>query len=259
MDPIALVEDRVLHLNRLGMQSSLEPALDYVEHALHALNYHAVPPDHRLWAVTYNNLACLYKRTGNYAKAINLLQAGIATASSANASELASLHLNVCTIFSRLGNHCDALTHAHKALETLIKAEQETRAALTTALAYYNIGIESQYMGRTHEAVNTFRTGYEFAQRHIGKHPLTDKLYSLFLGKTEARATPVPAKLSPRPARSRPRASRLHRPSISKLPRPRKRVVFRSISCRRGNVVFRSASNDISRRKYDSDQKRNKY
>ena len=168
----------VLSLNQLGMENlgDLDKARELLCRAKKALRIHCVSPADRLWGVTLNNLGCCYKRAGEYVNALKCFRKGLEQCDLQHGGEIASLHLNSCTIFSRLGNHCEALTHAHKALEALVKANKEVECARSTALAYFNISIEDHHMGRTGEAKHMMQTGWAFAKRWLSQHAITSKL-----------------------------------------------------------------------------------
>jgi len=83
----------------------------------------------RLRAVTYNNYACLFRKTNQLRNALSYLEMGLeleyrlineaktSTVSDCLAvSNPAEIHLNICAILSQLSKHELALHHAMKAL-----------------------------------------------------------------------------------------------------------------------------------------------
>lgn len=83
----------------------------------------------RLRAVTYNNYACLFRKTNQLRNALSYLEMGLeleyrgingahdqTVSDSLAVSNPAEIHLNICAILSQLDKHELALHHAMKAL-----------------------------------------------------------------------------------------------------------------------------------------------
>ena len=82
----------------------------------------------RMKAITYNNFACLFRKTNKLRNALNYLEMALALEyqclndSEEDVSEClrisnpCEIHLNICAILSQLGKHDLALHHAMKAL-----------------------------------------------------------------------------------------------------------------------------------------------
>ncbi len=94
----------------------------------------------RLRAVTYNNYACLFRKTNQLRNALTYLEMGLeleyrcinnspelTVSESLSLSNPAEIHLNICAILSQLDKHELALHHAMKAL-ILIQDEVMTLA-----------------------------------------------------------------------------------------------------------------------------------
>ena len=97
----------------------------------------------RLRAVTYNNYACLFRKTNQLRNALNYLEMGLeleyrcingavdlTVSESLQLSNPAEIHLNICAILSQLDKHELALHHAMKALiliqdEVLVLSESQ--------------------------------------------------------------------------------------------------------------------------------------
>lgn len=57
-----------------------------------------------LRAITYNNMACYYRRIGKLRTALNYLQQALALETKIEKSQtLADTHLNICAVYSQLG------------------------------------------------------------------------------------------------------------------------------------------------------------
>lgn len=94
--------------------------------------------DDRMKAVTYNNYACLYRRTKKFRSALSYLEKALEieynclitsdldVSESLIVSTPADIHLNICAILSQMEKHELALQHAMKAL-ILLQDELITR------------------------------------------------------------------------------------------------------------------------------------
>ena len=79
-------------------------------------------------AITYNNFACLFRKTNKLRNALhylemalqleydNLIHAEETVPEALSISNPCEIHLNICAILSQLGKHEVALHHAMKAL-----------------------------------------------------------------------------------------------------------------------------------------------
>lgn len=77
-------------------------------------------------AMTFNNMACYYKRLGKKRSALGYLEQALEIESKLNNPESkADTHLNICVVLSQLDRHETALEHARKAIilkqSTLLK------------------------------------------------------------------------------------------------------------------------------------------
>jgi tetratricopeptide (TPR) repeat protein len=124
----------------------------------------------RMKAITYNNFACLFRKTNKLRNAMNYLEMALALEYSClndsdenvsdglTISNPCEIHLNICAILSQLGKHDIALHHAMKAL-ILIQDELLTISKVpsdgTTSIesrqtvmiiALHNIAVEYEYL-----------------------------------------------------------------------------------------------------------------
>lgn len=105
-------------------------------------------------AITYNNIACYYRKIGKLKVALTFLQNALQIEKRlAVAENAADTHLNICAVLSQLNKHDLALLHATSAVSLL----QELMLAGTTlnpdrfavlAIAYHNIGVEQEFLKR---------------------------------------------------------------------------------------------------------------
>lgn len=65
-------------------------------------------------AMTYNNMACFYKKMGHMRAALTYLQQALEIESGmTDSSEKAETHLNTCEVLSQLNKHDLAMQHAY--------------------------------------------------------------------------------------------------------------------------------------------------
>jgi tetratricopeptide (TPR) repeat protein len=142
-------------------------------------------------ALTYNNLACYYRRAGKLSTALTYLERALAIEQKVNGADMAQTHLNLCATLSQLGKHDRALYHAQAALirmyETLSKVLYESTPAsdpggqstLSPALldrisvlciAYHNLAVEHEYLKDTSQAMNAYKEGLRWAWRFLGEN-----------------------------------------------------------------------------------------
>ena len=140
-----------------------------------------------LRAVTYNNLACYYRRQNKLRTALKYLEKALQlNTASADAVNRASTHLNLCAVLSQLGRHAVALEQAQSALILLQEQlfsqmvgpmraggqspgipELADKIAVL-AIAYHNAGVEQEYLRRFDAALESYTKAAELADAHLG-------------------------------------------------------------------------------------------
>jgi len=133
-------------------------------------------------AVTFNNLACYYRRQGKLHAALQYLQKAIKIEARLDRVENpADTYLNTCAVLSQLGRHQSALEHAQQALillqEELSKvigpmaedseAPKADRVAVL-GIAYHNVGVEYEFLKKFDQSLQSYRKGVEVAERFLG-------------------------------------------------------------------------------------------
>ncbi|KAJ8599302.1 hypothetical protein CTAYLR_008836 [Chrysophaeum taylorii] len=137
-------------------------------------------------AVTFNNLACYYRRQGKLHAALQYLQKALKIEGRMKEVENpADTYLNACAVLSQLGRHQSALEHAQQALillqEELIGQDEGTppkadRIAVL-AIAYHNVGVEQEFLKKHQQSLHSYRKGVEVATRYLGEsHAITATL-----------------------------------------------------------------------------------
>jgi tetratricopeptide (TPR) repeat protein len=144
-----------------------------------------------LRAVTFNNMACYYRRIGKLRIALKYLEDAISIEVRLDKTKtLADSYLNICAVHSQLGKHDVAMTQIMKSIILLqdeildytmaskngsdprkdadSKKQFEDRVAVL-AIAYHNLGVEHEYLKQYDEAISTYRKAVNFATAHLGE------------------------------------------------------------------------------------------
>ena len=140
-----------------------------------------------LRAVTYNNLACYYRRQNKLRTALKYLEKALQlNTAHSDAVNRASTHLNLCAVLSQLGRHAVALEQAQSALILLQEQLFSQMVApvrsggqspgipeladkiAVLAIAYHNAGVEQEYLRRFDGALESYTKAAELAEAHLG-------------------------------------------------------------------------------------------
>eukprot|EP00282_Hemiselmis_andersenii_P036807 CAMPEP_0169447732 /NCGR_PEP_ID=MMETSP1042-20121227/11671_1 /TAXON_ID=464988 /ORGANISM="Hemiselmis andersenii, Strain CCMP1180" /LENGTH=250 /DNA_ID=CAMNT_0009559297 /DNA_START=258 /DNA_END=1007 /DNA_ORIENTATION=+ len=143
-------------------------------------------PNDLVTAVTYNNLACYYRRKGKLRTALSFLEKALRIEKRAEVVvNPAGTRLNLCAVMSQLGRHQEALEHSQAAVvllqEELVqhqmaRGEGEGEDGVTPemvnklavlAICYHNMGVEEEYLGRAAESLEAYRKGVEVADAYL--------------------------------------------------------------------------------------------
>jgi hypothetical protein len=195
-------------------------------------------------ATTLNNLACYYRRLGKLHTAMGCLKKALAieTKTLRDRRHAADTHLNLCAVLSQLNKHEHALEHAQAALGTLQEEfftpnanangggedhVDQQRASVERAsvmcIAYYNMGVEQEFLQDYESCVRSYKTGVGLAEQYLGvDHAITTSLRNACLAAKRTIAT-KPRRVrdsatSGKPKMLAPRA--LTPPSPLRLPSP---------------------------------------
>ena len=139
-------------------------------------------------AVTFNNLACYYRRQGKLHASLQYLQKALKIEGRLEkVDNPADTHLNACAVLSQLGRHQSALEHAQSALILLQEelfngvnplgdeaAPPKADRIAVLAIAYHNIGVEQEFLKKFDQSLSSYRKGVEVAERYLGPdHSIT--------------------------------------------------------------------------------------
>lgn len=139
-------------------------------------------------AVTFNNLACYYRRQGKLHASLKYLQRALKIESKLeHVDNPADTFLNTCAVLSQLGRHRDALAKAQQAL-ILLQEElsnmigpmadgneppKADRIAVLS-IAYHNVGVEYEFLKQFDLCLQQYRKGVEVSERFLGPdHSIT--------------------------------------------------------------------------------------
>lgn len=140
-------------------------------------------------AITYNNFACLFRKTNKLRNALQYLEMALAleyqclnnsedeVSTSLKISNPCEIHLNICAILSQLGKHELALHHAMKALIliqdelleiTTNEGESAESRQTVMIIALHNIAVEYEYLKQYQSALLTYQKARDFAFKFLG-------------------------------------------------------------------------------------------
>mmetsp|Transcript_107811 Transcript_107811/g.336235 ORF Transcript_107811/g.336235 Transcript_107811/m.336235 type:complete len:337 (-) Transcript_107811:15-1025(-) len=140
-------------------------------------------------AITWNNLACYYRRTGKLRAAVAFLERALAVEEHTGNADSAQTHLNLCATLSQLQRHADALYHAQSALIRIYEilaplmlsgelsvppragraGEEQHEQVTVLCIAYHNLAVEHEYLKNFDSAVCTYAEGLRWATRFLSE------------------------------------------------------------------------------------------
>ncbi len=141
--------------------------------------------------MTFNNMACYYRRIGKMRTALNFLQKALTIEARLQRPEIqADTHLNICAVLSQLNKHELALNHAMSAVillqEMQLRKRLDPQAALeeeeelqtgnenskdrtaVLAIAYHNMGVEQEFLRSYPAAILSYKKAVNFAEKNLG-------------------------------------------------------------------------------------------
>jgi len=135
-------------------------------------------------AVTWNNLAVYYRRTGKLRTAAKFLERALAIEEHFDNADAAQTHLNLCATLSQLQRHSDAIRHAQSALIRIyeVLSPMMLNGELSDAgevddlcreqvsvlcIAYHNLAVEHEYLKEFDAALCGYCSGLRWANRFL--------------------------------------------------------------------------------------------
>lgn len=158
-------------------------------------------------AMTFNNMACYYRRIGKMRTALNFLQRALTIESRLQRPETqADTHLNICAVLSQLNKHELALNHAMSAVillqEMMLRKKLDPQSCIeddleepgaaqkkdtnkdkvaVLAIAYHNMGVEQEFLRSYPAAILSYKKAVNFAEKNLGPDDgITQNLRSVY-------------------------------------------------------------------------------
>jgi tetratricopeptide (TPR) repeat protein len=171
--------------------------------------------DDLISAVTYNNLACYYRRKGRLRIALQYLQRALRIETNSNAVvNPAGTRLNLCAVLSQLGKHEEALQHAQASVillqEELVAQSSSVDLAVAhktspellnkmavLSISYHNMGVEHEHLKSIDSAVDAYQKGADIARFYLGDVNQITKTLSKSLADAKSMLAAPPTKPKP--------------------------------------------------------------
>lgn len=204
-------DDYIVNYNKQAMlalkNEQISLAVNLLNQAEDILKRKPVTNLPKLQGLTYNNLGCFYKRTGDYPRALKYFQKSLDKCEKENPDFInqAGTHLNLCAVYSILVDHKKALNHALLALGLLKLVETNPDVSLsqnsefinkpdekaqffitkkpnpyifTLVMAYYNAGLEFENVSDYTKALIYYTKAKNYSLSTLGEsHKLTLKVF----------------------------------------------------------------------------------
>lgn len=149
----------------------------------------------KLLAITMNNFGAFYSRRDKPHAALHYLKDALRIETMlGEADSPACTHINLCAVLSKLGRHEEAVDHIQCAIELLLSeitrgrnadagsSGKEAMGAMANArctlpVAYHNLGVEQEFLGRLDQATASYLQACRTAEDRLGEdHPVTVQL-----------------------------------------------------------------------------------
>jgi len=157
-------------------------------------------------AITWNNMACYYRKANKPRAAQTLLERALAIEEHTGSPEAAQTHLNLCATLSQMQKHGEAIQHAQSALILMYEiispmlfegriqpgaVSDDAKERLTVlCIAYHNLAVEHEHMKNAQAAANAYREGVKWASQFLGE---PHQLVGILQNGLEAVAAKLPA------------------------------------------------------------------
>lgn len=129
-------------------------------------------------AITYNNIACYFRRIGKLRTAVKYLEKALLVEERLGTADVAQTHLNMCAALSQLDKHDKALKHAYIAVVRVYEALFPDLISLDTnsdaikermtvlCIAYHNLAVEEEFL-KNPSSIETYTQGLRYAEKYL--------------------------------------------------------------------------------------------
>ena len=140
--------------------------------------------DSHAQAITFNNLACYYRKTNKIKLALKYLKTALSLE-----HDIPNTHLNLCASYSQIGKHTQALQHAMTSVIILqenimngIENSQDFQDfAPVLVVAYHNMAVELEYLKRNFEAITMYAKAVAFGEEYLKEdHPVLENVRTVY-------------------------------------------------------------------------------
>lgn len=151
--------------------------------------------------LTFNHFGCAKRRQGHLKLSLRYLLKALAIITTSQVKEHCGItHLNICAVYSQLGDHEKALDHAKSAVlefsheYVVLKGPGNTSGlfdgkirdlkekAKFLAIAYYNMGAEEEFFCEYENAITCYDKAYKTMEEVFGENePLITKIKKAYL------------------------------------------------------------------------------
>lgn len=151
---------------------------------------------YRLLSMTYSNFSALYKESGKLKESNKFLMKVIDVEKKFPGTKLNTInaYLGLCANYSIAGEHEIALRNG---LTSMILLQKELPIpdinVPVLVIAYHNVGVEYEYLGRIQDAVDCYYKGWSLAKSRLGlTHSLTLSIKNSFLASSNSTSSRLP-------------------------------------------------------------------
>jgi len=124
--------------------------------------------------LTLNTLASLHRRLGNIPDSLSCFHEAVALCPRLPKVDVATTHLGLCSLYSELGQYDESELHAVAAVEfceaAILQISHSSSAAelneqvMTLAVAYNNLAVQREHLGKSSEALDLYEKSVVLAQ-----------------------------------------------------------------------------------------------
>lgn len=125
----------------------------------------------KLWAITCNNLACVYRSSGDFENAMKNLFLALETEEKyiKNSTNIAGIHLNISSIYSQMKLFKHSLQHSQEAQRMLLEHPTDSEIYwMSLITSYLDIGLAHDNLNQKDLSLIYLKKGFEMAENRLG-------------------------------------------------------------------------------------------